>query len=396
MKLLSGQQLVKELRKLSDTVSKRLWIAVPFIGSPTSIRKILGKKWYNTSVSVRLLTDVTDLTCIDKETIQLFQHRDEIKTLQGLHAKIYIIDDKCLLTSANLTNTAFTRRHEIGILLEGVKANDAINIFLKLWKAADNLKPEQFTEVSKKNRDSKEENSFGFYLPQLYDLPNDPGTLKKNLQKKFLNFNSLVAYYDDFTKKYSSIQRLWKNKPINLEVDGFLNYLYHNAPRRPSFQFSNKKFRQLTVSSQLAEIKKWAVKYKKWNEEEQDEDDIAWRMRTSRKIKQLLSPKRVMTLTKEEIGDTLRCTNSIKSDLRNLSMIFNKNSTRNIKLGLNELVNGDGTLMARMNLCNEIKNLGIGAMSEIVGLTYPDKYPILNKNSKSGLRFFGYNIPTYN
>ena len=123
MKLLHGQQLVEELRKLSDSVSKRLWIAVPFIGSPTSIRKILGKKWYDTpSVSVKLLTDVTDLTCIDTETIQLFHDRDETKTLQGLHAKIYIIDDKCILTSANLTNTAFTKRHEIGILLEGVKA----------------------------------------------------------------------------------------------------------------------------------------------------------------------------------------------------------------------------------------------------------------------------------
>ena len=103
-----------------------------------------------------------------------------------------------------------------------------------------------------------------------------------------------------------------------------------------------------------------------------------------------------MTLTKEEIADALRCTNSINSDPRNLSMIFKKNNTEDIKIALNELVNGDGQLAARMNSCNEVKNLGIGAMSEIIGLAYPDKYPLLNKNSKSGLRFFGYNIRTYN
>jgi phosphatidylserine/phosphatidylglycerophosphate/cardiolipin synthase-like enzyme len=397
MKVLHGQQLVQELRKLCDSVLKRLWIAVPYIGSPTSIRKILGKNWYdNPSVSVKLLTDATDLTCIDTETIQLFHDRDEIKSLQGLHAKLYIIDDKCLLTSANLTNTAFTKRHEIGILLDGTKATDAINIFLNLWKLADNLNPEKLNELSKKKIHSEEESDFGLQLPKLYDLPSNPGALIKNLEKKFLNYNRLIADYNDFTKKYAAVQRIWKNKPINLEVDGFFNYLYHHAPRRPSYQFANKKARQLTLSSQSVEIKKWALKYRKWNEEirkkERGEDDIAWRMRVSRRIRQLLSPKKIMTLKGSGIREALQCTNSINSDPRNLSMIFKYNEIKDIKLALNELVNGDGQLAARMNSCNEIKNLGIGAMSEIIGLTYPNKYPMLNKNSKSGLRFFGYNI----
>ena len=256
MKILYGQKLVEELRQLCDGVSKRLWVAVPYIGSPTSIRKILGKKWYDTpSVSVKLLTDITDLTCIDTETIKLFNDRDEIKSLQGLHAKLYIVDDKCLLTSANLTNTAFTKRHEIGILLDGEKANDAINIFLKLWKLANNLKPEQLNEISNKKRQSKEESALRIPLPQLYDLPNDPGGFLKNLEKRFLHFNRLIAEYNDFTKKYCSIQRLWRNKPINLKVDGFFNYLYHYAPRRPSYQFADKKFRELTLATQLSELK---------------------------------------------------------------------------------------------------------------------------------------------
>jgi phosphatidylserine/phosphatidylglycerophosphate/cardiolipin synthase-like enzyme len=396
MKVFHGQQLVKELRNLSDNVSKRLWIAVPYIGSPLSIRKILGKKWYDTpSVSVKLLTDSTDLTCIDSETIKLFHGRDEIKSLKGLHAKLYIIDDKCLLTSANLTNTAFTKRHEIGVLMEGSDANNAINTFLKWWKIADNFKLEELNRISKKKSRSNEESNFGFSLPHLYDLPTDPGAFIKNLQPKFINFNRLIADYNEFSQKYSSFQRLWPSKPINLEVDGFFNYLYHNAPGRPSYDFSDKKARQLSQSSQSAEIKRWALQYKKWNTENRKieyVDDIDWRIENSSKIKKLLSPKNIMNLNKAGVIKALKCTNSICSQQRNLSMIFEKNDIKNIKAALNELVNGTVQLPERLNRCNQIKNLGIGTMSEIIGLTYPEKYPMLNNNSKSGLRFFGYNI----
>jgi phosphatidylserine/phosphatidylglycerophosphate/cardiolipin synthase-like enzyme len=95
-----------------------------------AIRRILGKQWFEKpSVSVRLLTDTPDLSCIDTETIQYFYERGEVKGLIGLHSKIYIVDDTCIITSANLTTAAFTKRREIGVILSPSESKNAIKTF---------------------------------------------------------------------------------------------------------------------------------------------------------------------------------------------------------------------------------------------------------------------------
>lgn len=390
-----GSNLVQELRLLAGKINKRLWIAVPYLGSPKALRQILGNKWFdNPSVSVRLLTDTSDMTCLDTESIQHFHNRGEIKSLLGLHAKLYILDDKCLLTSANLTNTAFSKRYEIGVLLTDLDAQFAIDAFNQWWNLARNFNPEELNTIYNSISHSREDKGIAF--PLLWQLPDDPGTFVKNLKKKFLNYYRLIDDYNDFSKKYSNIQRLWPNYPLNCEVDGLFNYLYHEAPNRPSYEFAKKKGRDLTTEVQLNEIKKWAIEYRNWNENvkrtEKGEDDVEWRVRNSDCIKDLLSPSKIMTLSVSEIKVALNCTNSIKSDARNLALIFKFNKLHDIRIALNNLVNGDGQLAARLHFCNQIKNLGIGAMSEIVGLAFPEKYPMLNLNSKSGLRFFGYKI----
>lgn len=392
MKPLYGQELVKTLRKFSDNISKRLWIAVPYIGNPTSIRRIIGKQWFeNPSVSVKLITDTSDITCINTETVQLFHKRGKVKTLSGLHAKIYIMDDECLVTSANLTETAFSRRHEIGLLCNSKESEKIIDIFNDWWKQSENIKPEQLQKIVTKKGKCKEE--IRVALPTIFNLPEDPGSFIKNIEKKFLNFDRLVDDYEDFAKKYSSIQRLWEKGPLFLETDGLFNYLFHSE-LKPSNGYIEKKPRNLTQAQQLSEIKKWAHNYKKWNETHyrkyHNEDDIDWRIRNSKTVKQLLSPNKVSILTKEEVRKVLLCTNSLSSDQRNLVGIFKKSGLKNIKLALNELVNGKGELAARMNYCNKIKHLGKSTRNELIGFAYPERYPLLNKNSISGLRFFGY------
>lgn len=397
MKIVHGQQLVKELRKLSENVSNRLWIAVPYLGSPTSIRRILGKEWYaNPTVNVKLLTDTSELSCIDTETLQHFHARGQVKTLAGLHAKIYIVDDTCLLTSANLTNTAFTKRHEIGIICNSKQAQQVIETFNDWWKQSINVKPELLKKIFATKKGSSEEN--GFFLPTIFNLPNDPGSFVRNLAKRFLNYDRLVSEYEDFAKKYSSIQRIWKSEPLYFEIDGLFNYLYHEAPRTPSFRYGITKPRNLSQTQQMIEIKKWAVKYKEWNKARSDKfgEDIEWRLNSSRKLKRWLSPRKVLTLNKSELEKVFRCINSLNSYPINRTKILNNHSVAEIRNALNELVNGEGQLSARMDFCNGIKNLGTSSMNEILGFTSPHKYPLINKNSNCGLRFFGYQIKAYN
>lgn len=399
MKFLHGQELVRQLRKCADAVTTRLWIAVPYIGSQTSLRRILGKKWFeNPSVSLKVLTDTSDISNVDTETIRILHERGQVKSLTGLHAKIYIIDDSCLLTSANLTNTAFSRRHEIGVLFQSTQVKPFVDTFEEWWGKAENLKPEQLIKFFKSDHKSKEEK--GVSLPTLWGLPDDPGAFSKNLAKKFLNYDRLLADYQDFARKYSSIQRLWKNKPLYFEIDGLFNYLYHHAPSTPSKEYVTKKPRQLSEKQQLNEIKKWAHNYKEWNDrmrkEEWGEDDVEWRLRSSKTLKDLLAPKKVGSLKKIDLETIFKRLNSLNSYPINRTKILNNNSVIEIRNALNYLVNGNVQLAARMDECNKIKHLGTSSMNEILGFTNPDKYPLINKNSNSGLRFFGYHLKAYN
>lgn len=120
MKILTGQGLVNELRKHADAVCRKIWIASPYIGSWAAVQRVLGMNWCRPGIKVRLLTDVSgNGGYVDSETLRYFQQQGEVKQLDGLHAKVYILDDTVLVTSANLTGRAFQQRHEVGILVSG-------------------------------------------------------------------------------------------------------------------------------------------------------------------------------------------------------------------------------------------------------------------------------------
>lgn len=174
MKILYGEDLVNELRKNCDSIKKRLWIAVPFIGGLESVRRIIGRQWIeNSNLSIRLLTDINEFNNFNSEIIKLFNKQGRIKHLAGLHAKIFIADNVCLITSANLTNMAFSKRHEIGIFLDGTSSSKTISIFESWWKKSEKVSLENLRTFVRKEFTSTEERA-GAVLPSLWSLPKDP------------------------------------------------------------------------------------------------------------------------------------------------------------------------------------------------------------------------------
>ncbi|MFN0174242.1 MAG: phospholipase D-like domain-containing protein [Saprospiraceae bacterium] len=114
MKILSNPDLVREIRNCSDLTNNRLWVAVPYIGSWNSVAKIIGNRWVkNSQLKVRLLTDIEERTAFCSDTLKIFRGHALVKHLLGLHAKIYVFDEKAIITSANLTRAAFMKR-EVG------------------------------------------------------------------------------------------------------------------------------------------------------------------------------------------------------------------------------------------------------------------------------------------
>src|SRR5215471_1343685 len=123
MQVLSGRNLSRTLRSACDSAQQRLWIASPYVGGWQEVRRIVGRNWWDdTRIGIRLLTDGKE-GGLNRTTAQRFDQRGDIRDLRGLHAKLYIVDDSVLLTSANLTGAGFAKRYETGIWLTGSSAH---------------------------------------------------------------------------------------------------------------------------------------------------------------------------------------------------------------------------------------------------------------------------------
>jgi hypothetical protein len=67
------------------------------------------------------------------------------------------------------------------------------------------------------------------------------------------------------------------------------------------------------------------------------------------------------------------------------------NSIENIRNAFKILIHGTAPVGARIKECeSEIKYFGKSSANELIGCFYPKKFPLINQNSISGLRFFGY------
>ena len=134
MQIQSAEGLSRKLRSLADHVQHRLWVAAPYVGGWNAVKSLLGLRWRDSDdVRFRLLTDITNKGWLDKQTIEMMNSHGKIKHLLGLHAKVYIIDDHALVTSANLTDTAFARRREIGVFLSPNQSKQVIRTFEDWW-----------------------------------------------------------------------------------------------------------------------------------------------------------------------------------------------------------------------------------------------------------------------
>ena len=392
--ILHGQNLVNKLRELCDNAKKRIWIVSPFIGSWNEVQKVIGINWItNDLINVRLLTDVRNEKLLDNQTFKKFQHKAIIKTLKGLHAKIYICDDNFIVTSANLTGTAFSRRYEAGIL-DDVKNIDVVGLFNLWWNKAESVDtswlPKNRLRVG---RDDSLIHSTG--LTKLNNLPdiNEKIRVFKDYDTSLKAYNHLKTCY----LKQVNNKQIIKGLPVMLEIDAFLNYLFHEHPGKPTKKYYSHPYRNLTDNKRKSELKKYMIKYIEWLRKNPDYEE--YRKETVKLIRNKLSTQNIDNLTRKDINkivNSLHCMNSF--DL-NKSMFLNpkNNTTSKIrKSWKNLLQNQTLPIEIRMEKCNsELSYFGKSSIQEIIAWYYPEKYPLINTNSSSGLKFFGYNVKTY-
>lgn len=379
---LKVSELTKDLRSLADSVERRLWVASPYIGSWKAVRKLLGSAWQK--VDVRLLTD-KDSGILAQDTIEQFAAHRPVRSLEGLHAKLYIIDDSVLLTSANLTETAFTRRYEVGLVLKGQQAQGLVAVFEGLWGCAAEVDIEQFSFTKSQNGNIDEPHRGG-KLPKLYDLPAAPEAAPKDAGA-FADYPHFLEVYRRFADDYLSCgARDLPGQPLYLETDKLLNFLFHEDTDKPSREYKEKRYRALSDNGRISEIRKYRARYRKSGLKGGDHSA------TAKLIQQYLTPAKVLLLTKGEVEAVAESLNCFGNRLA-LSRFLKGNNLDTTRKSWSDLIHGSGEVKFRMNNCSSsLFGFGKSAIQETLGYYDPGKYPLRNANTNAGLRFLGYNV----
>src|SRR5574344_32964 len=371
----TGQSLVDCLNEKMAHAKQRIWIASPYVGSLKEVQQILGGKWMRSSIEFKLLSDV-DAGFIRKDTFDALttSPNTEIRTLLSLHAKIYIIDDWCLITSANLTGTAFCRRYEVGTVLDDIV--EAVKLFNEWWKLGSAVTAIS-TKASKAILDYQDGKQFNkkCKLPRYQTISSD-----KFLQKcdKFVSFALL---YEKVTGRNQ--QMVKDGFSLYQEVDYFFNLLYHEDSR-PSNEYKNTKARSLDDKAKKREIQKY---FRQLPYHPHSED---WRLERTEYIQKVLDANHISKLTMTEVKCVLSRLHCLCSYPINRTKIPNNNSISDIRNAWIELLKSDDVDGVLINKTKDsIKFFGESSICELLAWYYPNKYPMMNLNSESGMRFFG-------
>jgi len=401
MKLLTGQALIDFVRKFCNAATRRIWIVSPFIGSWSDVRRIIGIKWVNNGdLNFRLITEKTAMSNRNQKTLYCFHDNGEIKSLKGLHAKAYIIDNSVIITSANLTGTAFFKRHEIGILVDKIEARSLVQLYEYWWdELCEPVLLEQISKIVKKKGRRVREDMLGQHLSMLWNRPKDPGDPYTGVNSEFRDYNKFMEYYKDFASIYQNIQRLWPKASLYFETDAFLNYLYHHAPGTPSRKFRDVNPRVLNSDRRKKEIRMYATLFKKWIATgSEGVEEKPYRQRSSAIIRRLLNRNHILQINRKDvalIADQFQSLNSyaiMKAKFLNPK----NNSISRIRNAWYVLLYGDDSLPVKMHKCNKMLNFfGKSSIQELIGFCMPTKYPARNRNTNAGLRFLGYDVSAY-
>lgn len=378
--LLFEQEQINILREKCNKAQKRIWISSPFIGSLHDVQTIIGGRWMLPSVDCRILTDM-EAGFIRKDTFDAFTENNiEIRSLHGLHAKIYIVDDWCLITSANLTGTAFLCRYEMGSTYENIE--DVVNIFNKWWEKA--IVKESCVNTI---HGALPEYQDGYKFKKLFKAPPYKTEKQDKYDADCEQYNAFANLYAELTGRNSDMIR--DGFSLLAEVDYLFNYLFHDYKGQPSKKQESK--RTLTPKQREKEILFYYEEMKKQYQSNPQE----WRLKNLKTIQELLAPTHIDQLTWKEIEKVCDCLHCMNSYSINKAKFTNKNNNtlKQIRSSWKHLLfSGEVTESVIKEAIKPLMCFGKTSARELVGWYYPEKYPIINHNSLSGMRFFGYDL----
>jgi hypothetical protein len=143
VRFLPCDELYKTIRQKSLEAKETLWVCSPHLGlnAHTVFSQEILK---NPPIDIRFVFRLNDLVVetgeVNPYEIQYFMEHfkgNDVRSHDNFNSNIYIFDNSALVTSANLTKTAFEKDVEAGVLLDGSEFNEVKNFFNQsLWQTS--------------------------------------------------------------------------------------------------------------------------------------------------------------------------------------------------------------------------------------------------------------------
>jgi hypothetical protein len=142
-KFLSLKELYETIQQKSLEAKEILWVCSPYLG--LDAHKVFSQEILkNPPSDIRFVFRLNETSVrrgeVNPYEIQYFMEHfkgSSIKSHDAFHSKIYLFDNSALITSADLTKTAFESNIEVGVLLEDSQVDEVKNFFTQsLWETA--------------------------------------------------------------------------------------------------------------------------------------------------------------------------------------------------------------------------------------------------------------------
>lgn len=147
VRFVSCTELYDTIQKMSLESKEILWVCSPYLGSDA--HQVFSQEILkNPPTDIRFVFRVNDVAVkrgeVNPYEVQYFMEHfksSSVKSNDNFHSKIYIFDKTALVTSANLTKTAFESNIEAGVLLDGPEVDEVKSFFERsLWENAKPIK----------------------------------------------------------------------------------------------------------------------------------------------------------------------------------------------------------------------------------------------------------------
>jgi phosphatidylserine/phosphatidylglycerophosphate/cardiolipin synthase-like enzyme len=241
-RFLTEKELYPEVKKRSKQTKNILWVCSPYLG--TNAHEIFSEEIAkNPPKDIRLLfrleKRLVEKGMVNPNEIEYFQmhiKNCQIRTNSIFHSKIYIFDDSALVTSANLSKTAFEKSIEAGVILTGQQVEKVKRRFERLWETSGPI------------------GDLDDYKKAWKTTPMTSNTGDNHSKPKVKNHTNVVAWDEDtenklLTKSYQTdvkarstlttiVKKIFEE---NLSAELYVSWIIHEAQNRFPFETKDEE-----------------------------------------------------------------------------------------------------------------------------------------------------------